>query len=393
MAVQRKSKILIFALLSLFAAFAWHGCGPDRDPVSSAPEELAPAAKIAGGGIPGRYIVVLRDEVDDVPGVAARLAHAHGGAPEHVYQHALKGFSVALPEPAAEALARNPQVAYIEPDQEVTIVGAPVVTGKPGGGGGGSAGQTTPWGITRVGGAGDGTGKTAWVIDTGIDRNHPDLSVDVANSANFVTRGKNLTPWDGHGHGTHVAGTIAALNNDIGVVGVAAGAKVVAVRVLDDRGSGYTSWVIAGVDYVTAKGALIGGVANMSLGGGVSPTLDQAVLNASTVLPFSLAAGNESDDANNHSPARANGANVYTISAVDSQDILASWSNYGNPPVDYAAPGVSVLSTWKGGGLNTISGTSMATPHVAGLLLLGPVNSSGAAIGDPDGTADPIAHR
>ena len=154
-----------------------------------------------------------------MPGVAARLAHAHGGAAEHVYQHALKGFSIALPEQAAEALAGNPQVAYIEPDQVVTIVGAPTVTGKPGGGGSTPPAQTVPLGIDRVCGtlladAGElctpsYTGSNrAWVIDTGIDLNHSDLNVDGAHSKNFVTRGKNQTPDDGNGHGTHVAGTI-----------------------------------------------------------------------------------------------------------------------------------------------------------------------------------------
>lgn len=392
MAVQRKSKILIFALLSLFVAFAWHGCGPDRDPVSSAPEELAPAAKTAGGGIPGRYIVVLRDEVDDVPGVAARLAHAHGGTPEHVYQHALKGFSIALPEQAAEALARDPQVDYIEPDQVATIVGAPAVTGKPGGGGGTPPPQQIPWGVERVCGTPssppdevcpDYTGiNSAWVIDTGIDLDHPDLNVDVGRSRNFST---GTSADDGNGHGTHVAGTIAAKNNTIGVVGVAAGATVVAVRVLDNRGSGSYSGVIAGVDYVAQNGSL-GDVANMSLGGGFSSALNAAVATASAQVKFSIAAGNNSADAKSYSPASANGPNIYTISAVGTGDVFASFSNYGIPPVECAAPGVSVLSTYKGGGYNILSGTSMAAPHVAGLLLQGrvkadgQVNSSGSAL-------------
>lgn len=387
-----KGKILTFALLMLSVTFAWIGCGADRDPVSSVSDGLAPAAKIARGGIPDRYIVVLRDEVDDVPGVAARLAHAHGGVPEHVYQHALKGFSVALPEQAVEALARNPQVAYIEPDQVATIVEVPVVTGKPGGGGSTPPPQSVPWGITRVGGAGDGTGKTAWVIDTGIDLDHPDLVVDGVRSRDFNSD-RTTSPDDGHGHGTHVAGTITAKDNSIGVIGVAAGATVVAVRVLNNRGSGTYSAVIAGVDYVAANG-IPGDVANMSLGGPVSDALDLAVVNTANLgVRFSLAAGNESDDANNHSPARANGANIYTISAVNSGDGWASFSNYGNPPVEFAAPGVSVYSTYKNGGYATMSGTSMAAPHVAGILLLGPVVANGTASGDPDGIPDPIAHR
>ncbi len=260
--------------------------------------------------------------------------------------------------------------------------------GKPGGGGSQPA-QTTPWGITRVGGSRDGSGKTAWIIDTGVQQDHPDLNVDTARSANFITKGK-YTVEDGNGHGTHVAGTIAALDNNIGVVGVAAGAQVVGVRVLDNRGSGTNSGVIAGVDYAAANFAP-GDVANMSLGGGVSTALDQAVINAADAgLVFALAAGNESDDANNHSPARANHANIWTVSASDSSDAMAYFSNYGNPPIECAAPGVSIESTWIGSGYNTISGTSMATPHVAGLLLFGAPNFSGTVSGDPDGNPDSI---
>jgi subtilisin family serine protease len=134
----------------------------------------------------------------------------------------------------------------------------------------------------------------------------------------------------------------------------------------------------------------------MSLGGPPSTALDDAVKGAADGgVKFALAAGNSGADANGSSPARANGGNIWTVSAIGSSDCLASWSNWGNPPVDVAAPGVGILSTWKGGGLNTISGTSMATPHVAGLLLSGWNGSSsdGTACGDPDGNPDPIAHR
>ena len=130
----------------------------------------------------------------------------------------------------------------------------------------------------------------------------------------------------------------------------------------------------------------------MSLGGGVSPALDQAVVDAAQASGaiFCLAAGNEGDDANNHSPARANGTNIVTVSASDINDNFAYFSNYGNPPIDWCAPGVSIKSTWKNGGYNTISGTSMATPHVAGVLLLGAGKTSGTVNGDPDGDPDPI---
>jgi len=128
----------------------------------------------------------------------------------------------------------------------------------------------------------------------------------------------------------------------------------------------------------------------MSLGGGVSAALDSAVIAASKNVKFALAAGNESDNANNHSPGRANGANIYTVSAFADGDKWASFSNYGNPPIDYAEPGVSILSTYKDGGYATLSGTSMATPHLAGLLLAGAVRSGGTVADDPDPNNDTI---
>jgi subtilisin family serine protease len=253
-----------------------------------------------------------------------------------------------------------------------------------------SAVQTTPWGITRVGGGINGTFATAWVIDSGIHLTHPDLNVDVARSRSFIT---GLTAADENGHGTHVAGTIAAINNSIGVVGVAPGARVVAVRVLNKRGSGAYSGIIAGVDYVS-QNAAPGDVANMSLGGPVSQAVDDAVVAAAAKgIRFVLSAGNDAANANTKSPARVNGANIYTVSAFGQGDVFASFSNFGNPPVDFAEPGVGVLSTWLAGGYNTISGTSMASPHLAGLLLVGPVRTGGTVIGDKDGNPDVIGVR
>lgn len=289
-------------------------------------------------------------------------------------------------------IKNDPAVKYIEPDRMMTIAQG----NRPGGGGGGgeTTGQEVPWGITRVGGFTNYTGNNvAWVIDTGIDLTHPDLNVSSGNGFTAFTKGKDADLNDGNGHGTHVAGTIAAINNSVGVVGVAAGAPVIPVKVLDSRGSGSYSGVIAGVDWVGAKGKS-GDVANMSLGGPVSQALDDAVLAASNNgIKFVIAAGNSSADANNYSPARVNGANIWTISAMNSSDTFASFSNFGNPPVDYCAPGVSIKSTWKSGGYNTISGTSMAAPHAAGVLLLGNAKTSGNVKQDPDGNADPIISR
>lgn len=310
----------------------------------------------------------------------------------HAYGNSIKGFALKADAATIEELKADKDILSVEEDKFI-ILGPGNGNGN-GGGGGGSQSQTTPWGITRVGGAGDGTGKRVWVIDSGVDLDHPDLNVDASLSQSFLSGGgPSASADDQNGHGTHVAGTIAALNNNIGVVGVAPNASVVSIRVLDRRGSGSLSGVIAGVNYVAANGSA-GEVANMSLGGGVSTSLDAAVANAASTsgVKFVLAAGNESDDANNHSPARVNGPNIYTISAMNSGDNWASFSNYG-AAVDYCAPGVSIESTWKDGGYNTISGTSMAAPHAAGILLLGNITTSGFVNGDPDGNADPIAHR
>ena len=218
-----------------------------------------------------------------------------------------------------------------------------------------------------------------------------DLNVDASRGFSAFTRGKDAGVDDGNGHGTHVAGTIGAIDNAIGVIGVGAGATVIPVKVLDRRGSGSNSGVIAGLDYVAANGSP-GDVANMSLGGGANTPLDDAVkAAASTGIIFALAAGNDSADANGSSPARANGPNIYTISAMDINDNFASFSNYGSP-VDYCAPGVAINSTWKDGGYRSISGTSMACPHAAGVLLVsgGNPSTSGTVNGDPDGSPDPI---
>ncbi|MBZ9778752.1 S8 family peptidase [Psychroflexus sp. CAK8W] len=325
--------------------------------------------------------------------------------PLKVYAKSIAGATLKLSETEADLLRNDKRVKYIEQDRIVQFAppcgtpnGGPC--DEPGdptdpvddGGGDGSSTQETPWGIPRVNGVSSYTGtNVAWILDSGIDLDHPDLNVDGSRGFNAFTSGRDGKSLDdGNGHGSHVAGTIAALNNSIGVIGVAPGASVIPVKVLDSRGSGSYSGVIAGVDHVAANGTS-GDVANMSLGGPVSVALEDAIKAAAqNGINFMLAAGNEAQDANNVSPARVNGNNIYTISAMSEGDNWASFSNFGNPPVDFCAPGVSVKSTWKGGGYNTISGTSMATPHAAGVLLLGSPSTSGTVNGDPDGTPDPI---
>jgi len=388
----------------LFASCDKQPVSPEADATVAGSEMRStemPAQLASGNLIPNQYIVVLKDtkateqarkaSYADAQVVARAVAQPvleqYRIAPTSVQQYygsALQGFAAQLTAEQLTALRQDERVAYVEQDQVISVgTPQPKAEVEP-------EAQTTPYGVTRVGSA-SGEGLTAWVIDTGIDLDHPDLTVDQARSRSFVSGVSSAD--DGNGHGTHVAGTIAANDNGIGVVGVAAGATVVAVRVLGSNGSGTNAGVIAGVDYVGAN-ASAGEVANMSLGGGVSAALDQAVTNAANRgILFALAAGNSSTNATNSSPARTNGDNIFTISAMNSSDSWASFSNFGNPPVDYCMPGASVRSTYRGGGYSTLSGTSMAAPHMAGVLLLRGTNfgTSGSVRNDPDGNADPIA--
>jgi subtilisin family serine protease len=372
------------AAVLLLTAVAVSGCA-DAPTGSSAESPTTGRAPAEQAPI---YLVTFRDGVADVPGVAQEIARGRGFAIRSVRAHAARGFSAVIPANRLDAVRNDPRVLLVERDGPVSLIEPIRDQARPGGGGGG--GQTVPWGITRVGGPGDGTGRTAWIIDSGIDLDHPDLNTSRNCHAHFTGRNAD----DGNGHGTHVAGTIAAKNNGADVVGVAANAYVCAVRVLGNNGSGTWEAVINGINHVAASGAN-GDVANMSLGGsGANATLEKAVSDAAARgIRFVLAAGNDGQHAGNFTPSRVNGANIYTVSAIASNGCMASWSNYGNPPVDWAAPGVSILSTRKGGGTTTMSGTSMAAPHVAGILLLGGIRADGAASCDPDGTPDPIAHR
>lgn len=401
-----KNKIIFPALLMLSVSmFFLYRCKKDEI------QPFAPQTEMKTNGeekIQGKYIVVFKeneftdleyiteygkrnakmfDEVstflkkNNIPDVIA----------ERVYHTAIKGFSARLNSLQLDVLKTIPEVSFIEEDKIVSL--GPVTGDEPII----QSSQSIPYGITRVGWvtAIDGSGKVAWIIDTGIDLTHPDLNVDVTRSKSFLFSGKNFkSPNDENGHGTHVSGTVAAKNNTIGVVGVAPNASLVSVRVLNQSGTGTLSGVISGVDYVATKGKA-GDAANMSLGGGISTSLDNAVYNASQKgIFFAIAAGNSSANANNYSPARVNGTFIYTVSAMDSTDTWAYFSNFSNPPVDFCEPGVNVLSTWKGGKYKAISGTSMAAPHVAGILLItnGSPNNSGTVKNDPDGNPDPIAH-
>lgn len=251
------------------------------------------------------------------------------------------------------------------------------------------AGETVPWNIA-MNGYGDGTGKTVWIIDSGVATNHPDLNVDLQRSVSLIYGDNSIE--DGFGHGTNVAGIVAAKNNGSGIIGVAANATIVALRVFDNTGYGTVSRAISAVNYVNNM-AKPGDVVNMSLGSGISSTLDNAVISAaSRGILFSIAAGNSATDCSVNSPARVDAPGVYTVSAMDRYQNFWSSSNYG-APVDYTAPGVSITTTRIGGGFgNSGSGTSFAAPHVAGILLLrGEVFSQGIVNGDKDSWPDPIA--
>jgi subtilisin family serine protease len=307
--------------------------------------------------IPGRYIVVLNDDVSRPGQVANQHADQHAAQVGFVYRHAIKGYSAAIAESRLRAIEEDPRVDYVEPDGVATAVA-----------------QAKPWGIDRIDAdlsstlAGNGSGAVpnvnAYIIDSGIAAGHADLNV----VRHVTVTGSNK---DCNGHGTHVAGTVAARDNMIDVVGVAPGAPLIGVKVLGCSGSGSWSGVIAGIDWVTQDAANRPGpdIANMSLGGGANSAVDKAVKDsAASGVFYSVAAGNSNADACNSSPARAGaGTNngIATVAATDSADREASWSNYGSC-VDIWAPGVSILSTRMGGGTTTMSGTSMASPHVAG---------------------------
>lgn len=316
------------------------------------------------------YIVRFGPEVADVRGRANAIVRGLGGRLDLVYNGVTRGFAATLPPAAAARLFdADPAIVSVERDQIVSIVA-----------------ETVPGGITYVRNGTNAavpSGAFACVIDTGVDLDHPDLNVDTARSRSFVTTGRDSrSADDGNGHGTHVAGTIGAVDNDFGVIGVAPGVPIVGIKVLSSSGSGQNSWVIAGVNYAAS---LRCPVANMSLGGGASKALDDAVVAAAGAgVKFAIAAGNSSANTSTASPARVNAADVCVVAAVSSSGAWASFSNFGQS-VDWAGPGVSITSTYSNGRYASLSGTSMAAPHIAGLLVLNQgIVTGGDATGDPD---------
>lgn len=255
-----------------------------------------------------------------------------------------------------------------------------------------ATGQIVPWGIGRVGGPLRASGATLWVLDGGVDLDHPDLDVDRERSIDLLAqRGDDREPDTAHG--TAVAGVAAARDNDRDVVGVAPGARIVSVRVLDGTGAGGTDLLVAGLDYAAARAGR-DDVLNLSLAAaGSSLIIETAVARVADLgVRVVLAAGNEHRDAREFTPAAIEHPGVYTVSAIGQDDCLAAFSNYG-PAVDLAAPGRDIVTLRPGGGTIVVDGTSFAAPHVAGLLLAGALASDGAPCADGDGVAEPIAHR
>jgi subtilisin len=338
--------------------------------------------QILGQGAARSYIVVFHDDERDTPGLASEHARAYGASLSHVYQSALKGYAATIPDARIDDVRRDPRVEFVSEDRPVHAVA-----------------QSLPTGIDRI----DAESSThftsnSWniavaVIDTGSGP-HSDLN---------VVGGKNCSTGisfnDGNGHGTHVAGTIGAIYNTSGVVGVAPGVPIYSVRVLNNQGSGSWSSVACGIDWVTANAARLNiKVANMSLGGGGSDdgncgntnndALHKAICRSVAAgITYVVAAGNDGVDLSGFVPAAYN--EVLAVTAVadfngapgggaaatcrsDVDDTPADFSNYATVDAGHtiAAPGVCINSTWKGGGYATISGTSMASPHVAGSAAL-----------------------
>ncbi|WP_328490637.1 S8 family peptidase [Streptomyces zaomyceticus] len=349
LAVTASAASVVAALLGTFAAV----------PAQAAPAEGVVLAAGSADAVPGSYIVTLKQGAGFKAASAKgrNLISGYGGTVRKTFGSAVNGYSATLDETEARRLAADPAVASVEQNRIVRA----------------DATQTNaPWGLDRIDQANlplsgtytypdsAGGGVTAYVIDTGVRISHSQLAGRAVNGYDAVEG--DTVAQDGNGHGTHVATTIAGTT-----YGVAKSARIVAVRVLDNNGSGTTAGVIAGIDWVTSHHtAGAPAVANLSLGGGASTALDNAVKNSiADGVTYAVAAGNSGVNASSTSPARVPAA--ITVGATSNTDAKASWSNFGSV-LDIFAPGVSITAGWNTSdtATSTISGTSMATPHVAG---------------------------
>ncbi|WP_055534586.1 S8 family peptidase [Streptomyces graminilatus] len=355
---QLRSKRIRTAATTVVAAAALVG-GFTALPAQAAPAPAEGRVLAAGSptAVKDSYIVTLKaaSGLKSASGAGRSLIAEYGGTVNRTFSTALNGYAATLSATGARRLAADPSVASVEQNQTVHV----------------DATQTgAPWGLDRIDQAAlplsgtytypdtAGAGVTAYVIDTGVRITHTQISGRATNGYDAVDN--DNVAQDGHGHGTHVATTIAG-----STYGVAKAAKIVAVRVLNNSGSGSTAGVVAGIDWVTRnhRGP---SVANMSLGGGASNAIDTAVANSiASGVTYAVAAGNNNANASSYSPARV--ASAITVGATTSTDARASYSNYGSV-LDIFAPGSSITAGWNTSdtATNTISGTSMATPHVAG---------------------------
>jgi len=343
------------------------GCSKDSSKIASpdlhrarasgpAPLILHPAGPTT---VQGGYIVVLKDAIADVDGEVNQIGRNLGFKADYTYKHTIKGFAAKLTPAAVQALRNNPNVDYIDQDQIAHAV---------------TVQSNATWGLDRIDQHAlplsttyqydqTGAGIDAYCIDTGIRFTHSEFGGRAVTGYDAITSGG--TAADGNGHGTHTAGTIGGA-----VYGVAKSVRLIAVRVLDNSGSGSYSQVIAGIDWVTGNHTTTPAVANMSLGGPTDATLDAAVQRSiADGVVYCVSAGNASANASTQSPARV--PEAITVGATDISDGFASFSNFG-AGVDICAPGVNVTSSWftSDTATNTISGTSMASPHVCGVAAL-----------------------
>ena len=385
---------------------------------------FAQAQPPQNGGEANRYIVVLDDDVSSSRNVADAHARSYGATVTTIYSHALNGYAAKVSEEGLRGIRQDPRVDFVQQDYVQHAFDDELPTGV-----NRIDGELSPTAKIDINGIDERVDANVAVIDTGINKTHPDLNV--AGGRNFATFfSSNDNYEDGNGHGTHVAGTIAALDNNYGAVGVAPGAKLYGVKVLSNSGTGWASWIIKGIDWVTGRkaefkdGNMDGdagidfAVANMSLGGSGtdgscgSDAYHKAICNSVAAgVTYAVAAGNSNADLQNFVPATY--SEVLTVTAVsdsdgnpggtgappscrsgEKDDYAATFSNYATLLADQehtiAAPGVCIYSTWTSGGYNTISGTSMASPHVAGTAALCIASGQCKRDTNGDGTPDTV---